>query len=79
MERTFKEIGRLQTTDSVEVVLSEVYRDKELQGFSITKYVTSEKYTGWSKGIFIPEDLLIEFLKLFNREDLECALSDKEA
>ena len=70
----FKEIGRVRTSDSIEVVLSELYRDGKFRGYSITKYVTSDEYTGWSKGVFIPEDMIIDFLKLFPKDDLEFAL-----
>jgi len=74
MQGTFKEVGRLRTTDTTELVLSEVHSGEKLRGYAVSKYVTSEEYTGWSKGIFIPEDLLIEFLMLFDKEDLELAL-----
>ena len=74
MESPFKEIGRLQTSDAVEIVLSGVYRDDKLTGYSLNKYVTSEQYTGFGKGVYIPEDLLIEFLKLFSKGDLQSAL-----
>ena len=70
----FKEVGRVRTSDSTEVVLSELYRDRKFTGYSITKYVTSDEYTGWSKGVYIPEDMIIDFLKLSPKDDLEFAL-----
>ena len=72
----FKEIKRLRISDSTELILSEAYRGKDLRGYSISKYIISEKYTGYSRGIFIPEDLLYEFLKLFPKEDLKLASED---
>lgn len=74
MDSPFKEIARLRTSNMVEVVLSEVYYDDKLTGYSLNKYVTTEEYTGFSKGVYIPEDLLIEFLKLFPQGDLQSAL-----
>jgi len=76
MATEFKEIGRIRTSDSVEVVLSELYRDGKHVGFSLNKYVTSEEYTGFGKGVYIPEDLFIEFLKIFPKEDLQLALEE---
>lgn len=72
----YKEIGRVRVSDKVEVVLSEVHRNDKLQGFSLNKYVTSDEYTGFGKGVFIPDDKLIDFLKLFGPEDLQYALDD---
>lgn len=73
----FKEIGRMPVSDTTEVVLSEVYRDKELRGFTIGKYITTLTYTGFAKGaVYIPEDLLPDFLKLFPKDDLQLALPD---
>ncbi len=70
----FKELGRLPISDSTTLVLSETKKEDRVIGLSVTKYIVSEKYTGFSKGIYIPEDSLIEFLKLFPKEDLQSAL-----
>lgn len=70
----FKELGRIRTTDASELVFSEVHRDGKLVGFSLNRYVTSEAFTGFTKGIFIPEDLFIEFLKIFPKEDRKLSL-----
>jgi len=75
-EVKFKEIGRIPISATTELVLSEVHKEDKLTGYSITKYITSTSYTGFSKGVYIPEDYLIEFLKLFSKENLEYALDD---
>jgi len=71
----FKELGRVQTSDSIQVVVSEVYGDdKKLAGFSINKYIESERYTGFTKGVYVPADMLPDFLRIFGEEDLKFAL-----
>lgn len=72
----FKEVGRCSTSDTIDVVLSEVYREEKLVGHTLNKYVTTEAFTGFSKGVFIPDDLTVEVLKLFPKEDLKLALED---
>lgn len=71
----FKELGRIRTTDTTELVMSEVYEGRECKGILLSKYITTEKYTGFAKGgVLIPSDSTIDFLKLFPKEDLELAL-----
>jgi len=74
----FNERGRIEVSDTVEIVVSEVIDEKNfVKGFSINKYISAENFTGFSKGVYIPEDMLNEFLKVFDKEDLELALSQK--
>jgi len=70
----FRELGRIRTTDKSEVVLSELHRNGQLQGYSLNKYVTTPEYTGFGKGVFVPDEKLIDFLVLFGAENLEYAL-----
>lgn len=70
----FKEITRVRISDSVEVIFSEVHRDGKLTGYTLNKYITTEQYTGFTKGIFIPDDMLTDFLKLFPKDELQLAL-----
>ena len=74
----FKEVGRIVVSDTTEVVLSELHNDDKLIGYTINKYVTSEKFTGFAKGAYIPVDMMIDFLKLFPKEMLEDALEEKK-
>lgn len=62
----FVEASRLRVSDSTEVVLSMVVPkdDGEVNGVNINTYVTSNRYTGFSKGIFIPSDKVDDFKKL---------------
>lgn len=75
----FKELGRIKITDSSELILSEISEGKVIKGLNIGKFVTSERYTGFAPGgNFIPGDMVIDFLTLFSREDLELALDAKD-
>jgi len=70
----FTELGRLQTTDSTQIVLSQVYRDGSCQGLSISKFITTDKYTGFGKGVYIPLADSPDFLHLFPKDDLQDAV-----
>lgn len=74
----FKELGRLRTTDSTEVVISQVYRGAECKGISISKFITTEKYVGFGKGVYLPNEDIASFLKLFPREELQWAIDTYE-
>lgn len=75
----FKEIGRCSLTDSEDAILSEMHKpDGTISAYYLTKFITSDKYSGPTKGIRIPEDMLVEFLKIFPLADLENAVSQLE-
>ena len=74
----FKQVGSIVSSDTTEVILSEFRRNGKLVGYYINKYVTTEKFTGYTKGIFIPIDELTSFLMLFPQEQLAYAIEDKE-
>lgn len=61
-----KEFGRIKKSDSVEIII----RESEYQGvlgIDIREYVTTEKYTGWTKsGIRIPKEIWDEFKRIVN-------------
>jgi hypothetical protein len=75
----FEEVGRLKVSDINTVVVSKCLRSGEFRGYSVTKYITSPEYTGWAKGLFIPEEGMVEFLSLFDVGDLEEAVRQKQA
>lgn len=62
-----EEIGRIRKNESTEVVI----RKTEFRGsvgVDIREYLTSERYTGWSKnGVRIPIELWPEFKAILDR------------
>lgn len=64
-----KEIGRIRKSDTTETVV----RKTEFRGsvgIDIREYVTSERYTGWSKnGIRIPLEQWKSFKEILNKVD----------
>jgi len=64
MGAEFKELARLQVSDATEIVASQVIVNGAVTGFNINPYITSAKYTGFSKGIFVPADKMSEFKKM---------------
>lgn len=69
---TDAEIGRVRKNETTEVVVRKT-EFKGSVGIDIREYVTSEKYTGWSKnGLRIP----IDQWKMF-KEILDKAVLDK--
>lgn len=70
---SFKEIGRLKTSNTATIVLSETYREGKLVGYNINKWIDTKDFTGFTKGIFIPKDLLTNFLYIFPKDDLDLA------
>ena len=73
----FKEVARVKTTDSTEIILSEIIKGKEVTAFALNPYITSERYTGYGKGFSIPSDMLSEFLAMFDETDLKMAIDMK--
>lgn len=65
----YVESSRLRVSDSTEVVLSMVVpnEDGEVSGVNINTYITSNRYTGFTKGVFIPTDKVEDFKRLVAR------------
>ena len=63
----FKEIGRIQASKATDIVLSQVIEGEELKGLNLNTYITTEKYTGFTKGVFVPEACIEEFKVLIGR------------
>lgn len=61
-----KEVGRIQVSPSVAIVVSKSYKRGELTGISINKFISSDDYRGYAKGEFIPKELYREFKKLIS-------------
>ena len=64
MTATFKEIKRLTVAPNRDIVISELIEKDELKGLNINCYVTTEKYTGFTKGTFVPVDKIGEFKEM---------------
>ncbi len=65
------ELGRIRKNDTIEIVVQKTeYRGSI--GIDVREYVTSERYTGWSKnGIRIPFDKWKEFKAVLDKVDCE--------
>ena len=65
------EIGWLRKNETSEIVVQKTeYRSAV--GIDLREYVTSERYTGWSKnGIRIPVEMWPEFKAILDDVDLE--------
>jgi len=62
-----EEIGRIRKNDTSEVVVRRT-EFKGSVGIDIREYLTSERYTGWSKnGIRIPLDQWPSFKEILDR------------
>ena len=65
------EIGRVRKNETTEVVVRKT-EFKGTVGIDIREYVTSEKYTGWSKnGLRIPVDQWMAFKEVLDRVVLD--------
>ena len=62
----FVEMSRVRVSDSTEVVISQVVPNDDgiVSGVNVNTYVTSNRYTGFAKGVFIPTDKVEEFKKM---------------
>ena len=60
----FKEVGRIQVSPSVAVVISQTMKEGEVTGLSLNKFISTDDYKGFAKGIFIPKTKYEDFLKL---------------
>ena len=67
MSATFKEIGRVKASPSTELVLSQVWDGKEMKGLNFNTFITSEKYTGYTKGTLIPAGSMEQFGELVKK------------
>ena len=68
---TDAEVGRVRKNETTEVVVRKT-EFKGTVGIDIREYVTSEKYTGWSKnGLRIPVDQWMAFKEVLDRVVLD--------
>ena len=63
------ELGRLRKNDTTEIVVQKT-EFRGSVGIDIREYVTSDRYTGWSKnGIRIPIEMWQNFKEILERVD----------
>ncbi|HPS92076.1 MAG TPA: transcriptional coactivator p15/PC4 family protein [Methanothrix sp.] len=63
------ELGRLRKNDTTEIVVQKT-EFRGSVGIDIREYVTSDRYTGWSKnGIRIPVEMWQNFREILERVD----------
>lgn len=63
------ELGRLRKNDTTEIVVQKT-EFRGSVGIDIREYVTSDRYTGWSKnGIRIPVEMWQNFKEILERVD----------
>ena len=62
----FTELGRIEVSDKKSLVVSSVIKDGVTLGININNFISSAKYTGYSKGVFIPTDKVADMIKLIN-------------
>jgi hypothetical protein len=61
------EVGRIRKHDTTEIVVQKT-EFRGSVGIDIREYVTSERYTGWSKnGIRIPVEKWKDFKEILNK------------
>jgi len=71
------EIGRIRKNDSTEIVVQKT-EFRGSQGIDIREYVTSERYTGWSKnGIRIPVERWKEFKAILDSVETEAGQAEE--
>jgi ABC-type Mn2+/Zn2+ transport system ATPase subunit len=64
------EIGRLRKNETTEVVVQKTEFHGSV-GIDVREYVTSERYTGWSKnGIRIPVEKWQDFKEILDKVDM---------
>ena len=70
MATKFVEIARVNVADNRDIVISNVMEDGNLKGININSFVTTMKYTGYTKGTFIPVDKVHDFVTAVRNLDI---------
>lgn len=50
----FKEVGRVQLSDTTALVVSEIRNGKAKEGYAINPWITTDRYSGPTKGFKVP-------------------------
>jgi len=65
-EGIFNEVARIRLSDTTDLTISEVTKYGQLTGHSLCKYVRTQRYTGYGRGVFIPLNKAREFLTTYS-------------
>ena len=70
-----KDIGKIKKTDTTDIIVRvDEYKGKK--GLTIREFITSEKYTGFSKaGTRIPAEAFFDFREMINSIDTKDIMS----
>ena len=60
----FKEVGRITISEKTDIVVSSAVRDGKKVGVTINKFVTTDKYIGYSPAVLIPTKDIKQVIKL---------------
>ena len=60
----FKEIGRVKASEATELVVSKVVDGTTVKGLNLNTYIVTDKYKGFTKGVFIPAAAVKAYAKL---------------
>ena len=63
----FKEVGRVKASNATDIVISRVVESGITKGFNINSFVTTAKYTGFIKGVYVPGELIEQFSELVKK------------
>lgn len=73
---TFDEIGRIKVSPTTDIAISTVTdpgdpdkagtpeSEPRITGININTHITTPRYTGYTSGVFVPNDKILEFKKL---------------
>jgi len=67
---TFHGLGNVRVSESVDIVIAEVKVDDVTTGLNINSHVKSDRYTGYTRGTFIPLEYVADFQKIIDKVDL---------
>lgn len=63
----YQEIGRIQISEKTDVVMSTIWKDGQKTGIIINEFIHTPKYTGFTKGSFVPNAKLAELMTLVHK------------
>ena len=64
---SFKEVSRINVNEARDIAASEVTNDEGIvTGININSFIRTGKYTGFTKGVFVPSDKVEDFKGLIN-------------
>lgn len=65
-EVTYEELFRIPIADKTDALVSKQFREGKHTGYYLNEFVRTPRYTGPTKGAFIPKDKWAEFKAKIN-------------